>query len=81
MIRFKWWVENLYIQSVESAGFAFVGGANVRNYKFEKNIHVQTLIYDEQARTNKLRYQEAQGRTDFRMNTIRWQTLGVSLVQ
>ena len=38
-------------QSVENAGVAFVKGASERNEFFEKNI--QTVIFDEQVRTNK----------------------------
>ena len=40
-------------QSVENAGVAFVKGTNERNEFFEKN--KQTVMYDEQVRTNKVR--------------------------
>ena len=39
------------------------------------------IIYDEQAWVYKPRDEKAQGRTDFGMNTVWWQTLCVSLRQ
>ena len=43
-------------QSVENAGVAFVKGASERNEFFENNNNnKQTVMYDEQVRTNKAR--------------------------
>ena len=35
----------------------------------------QTIIYDEQARTNKQTDEQAQGPTDLGMNMVKWQVL------
>ena len=40
-------------QSVENPGVAFVKGANERNEFFKKKKNKQTVMYDEQVRTNK----------------------------
>ena len=53
-------------QSVENVGVAFVKGANERNKFFEKN--KQTVMYDEQVRTNKAKDLQSQKRTDLGMN-------------
>ena len=55
--------------SVENAGVAFVKGANERNEFFEKN--KQTVISNEQVRTNKAEDQQSQGRTDLGTNSVR----------
>ena len=47
----NYWTLHVFGQSVENAGVAFVKGPNERNEFLEKNN--QTVIYDEQARTNK----------------------------
>ena len=55
-------------QSVENASVAFVKGADERNDFFEKN--KQTVMYDEQVRTNKAKDYQSQGRTDLGMNFV-----------
>ena len=56
-------------QSVENVGAAFVKGANERN-KFSKK-NKQTVMYDEQVRTNKAKDYQSQGRTDLGMKSVR----------
>ena len=57
-------------QSVENAVVAFVKGANERNeFFFKKN--KQTVMYDEQVRTNKAKDNQYQGQTDFGMHSVR----------
>ena len=56
-------------QSVEDAGVAFVKGAYERNCYFEKKSK-QTVIYNEEVRTNKAKDYQSQGRTDLGINFV-----------
>ena len=52
-------------QSVENAGVAFLNGANERKKKEMSSLkkNKQTVIYEEQVRTNKAKDYQSQGRT------------------
>ena len=41
----------------------------------------QTVMFDEQVRTNKAKDKQSQERTDLGMNSVRWQKIGVLLRQ
>ena len=62
---------HMHNQSVENAGVAFAKGADERNELFGKKTNKQTVIYDEQVRSNKAKDLQSQGRTDLGMNFVR----------
>ena len=70
---------NVENQSVKNAECGICKDVNERNELFEKN--KQTVMFDEQYRTNKAKDKQSQERTDFGMNSVRWQKISVSLHQ
>ena len=57
-------------QNVENVGVAFVKKANI-TIDILKKKNLTTIIYEKQARKNKPKDEQSQGRTDFCINTAR----------